>query len=45
MKIETVKVIADVPGGYKVINKADMKESDKIYKEQAQKPAAKKKAD
>ena len=31
--IETVKVEADNKHGYKIINKSDMKESDRIYGE------------
>lgn len=31
--IETVKIQADNEHGYKIINKSDMKESDRIYGE------------
>lgn len=41
--VETVKVVADVPGGFKVINKSDMKESDKIFGKQ-DKPVTKKRS-
>ena len=41
-EVETIKVVADNEQGYKVINKADKSESDKIYSEQASKPVHRK---
>ena len=38
--IETVKVEADNEYGYMIINKSDMKDSDKIYSERKEAPAA-----
>jgi len=32
MQIETVKVVIDNEDGYKVINKSDMTDGDKLYK-------------
>ena len=39
--IETVKVEADNEHGYKIINKSDMKESDRIYGEREERTAPK----
>ena len=30
-EIETVRVVADVPGGFKVINKSDLTEADELF--------------
>lgn len=42
MQLETVKVVDSTPGsdtGWKIINKADLTDTDKLYKEPKTKPA------
>lgn len=36
MQIETVKIIADTPRGWVIINKEDMKPTDKLFTEPKQ---------
>ena len=47
-EIETVKIVrADVPGGYCIINKDDLRPEDVLYEERtkAKKPSTKRKAE
>lgn len=47
-EIETVRIVrADVPGGYCIINRADLRPEDVLYDEvtKAKKPSTKRKAE